>query len=198
MATRAYRRDSHGKFAGANGGTKVTYGKAGGFANSAFRARVSAGRGQSKGAAAPPKSTGRKAGGRGAFPLNTRRRAAANAFVKKGGLVVVGAAAVGGGVYAANRLARPGALSSSRGGAATGISPSGVKRTLTKNSPRSEAIPMVGGRAGVSIRDAVRAQAAAQVKVQPNYSSVKGTREYVGRRVTDGNYGLKLSTKPRR
>ena len=42
--TRAYRRDSHGRFAGSGGGTKVTYGKAGGFANSAFRARVAAGR----------------------------------------------------------------------------------------------------------------------------------------------------------
>lgn len=40
MATRAYRRDNRGRFAGANGGTKVTYGKAGGFANAGHRSRV--------------------------------------------------------------------------------------------------------------------------------------------------------------
>ena len=46
MATRAYRRDKNGRFAGSGGGgTTVTYGKAGGFANSAFRARVAASRG---------------------------------------------------------------------------------------------------------------------------------------------------------
>lgn len=44
--TRAYRRDSHGRFAGAGGGgTKVTYGKAGGFANAAHRAKVGSGNG---------------------------------------------------------------------------------------------------------------------------------------------------------
>jgi hypothetical protein len=42
MATRQYRRDSKGKFAGSGGGSMVTYGKAGGFANAAFRARTSA------------------------------------------------------------------------------------------------------------------------------------------------------------
>lgn len=41
--TRAYRRDSHGKFAGSGGGSMTTYGKAGGFANASFRARASAG-----------------------------------------------------------------------------------------------------------------------------------------------------------
>lgn len=46
MATRAYRRDKNGRFAGSGGGgTTITYGKAGGFANSAFRARVAASRG---------------------------------------------------------------------------------------------------------------------------------------------------------
>lgn len=46
MATqRAYIRGSGGKFAGANAkGTKVTYGRAGGFANAAFRSRVAASR----------------------------------------------------------------------------------------------------------------------------------------------------------
>lgn len=44
MARRKYRRDSRGRFAGAgSGGTMVTYGRAGGFANQAFRARVAQG-----------------------------------------------------------------------------------------------------------------------------------------------------------
>jgi hypothetical protein len=43
-ATRQYRRKSNGQFAGASGGTKVTTGRAGGFANSAFRSRVAASR----------------------------------------------------------------------------------------------------------------------------------------------------------
>jgi hypothetical protein len=50
--TRDYIRGSGGKFAGANTkGTKVTTGRAGGFANASFRARVLSGRGQKK---APP------------------------------------------------------------------------------------------------------------------------------------------------
>lgn len=49
MATRAYVRGSGGKFAGAGtAGTKVTYGRAGGFANAAFRNRVIASRGNAR------------------------------------------------------------------------------------------------------------------------------------------------------
>lgn len=51
MSTRAYKRDSHGRFAGAaasGGGFTVTYGKAGGFANQAFRLRVLGQRASSK------------------------------------------------------------------------------------------------------------------------------------------------------
>ena len=63
--TRAYRRDSHERFAGSGGGTKVTYGKAGGFANSAFRARVAAGRAS---------GLGGKAGARASVPRGGRNR----------------------------------------------------------------------------------------------------------------------------
>lgn len=38
MATRAYRRNSRGQFAGSGG--RVTYGKAGGFANASHRAKA--------------------------------------------------------------------------------------------------------------------------------------------------------------
>lgn len=38
--TRAYRRNSRGQFAGAEGGTHVTFGRAGGFASAAHRANV--------------------------------------------------------------------------------------------------------------------------------------------------------------
>lgn len=58
MATRAYRRDSNGRFAGSGGGTKVTYGKAGGFANAGFRQRVAASRGNASPGKGP---TGQKA-----------------------------------------------------------------------------------------------------------------------------------------
>jgi len=40
---RAYRRDSHGRFAGGGGG-KVTFGRAGGFASASFRAAKSGAR----------------------------------------------------------------------------------------------------------------------------------------------------------
>jgi hypothetical protein len=40
-AIRGYKRDSKGRFAGAgSGGGTVTFGRAGGFSNAAFRARV--------------------------------------------------------------------------------------------------------------------------------------------------------------
>ncbi len=42
MGQRAYRRDSHGRFAGSGGGSMTTYGKAGGFANKAFASRSAA------------------------------------------------------------------------------------------------------------------------------------------------------------
>lgn len=58
MATRAYRRDNNGRFAGSGGGTKVTYGKAGGFANAGFRQRVAASRGNASPGRGP---TGQKA-----------------------------------------------------------------------------------------------------------------------------------------
>ena len=37
MATRKYRRDSNGRFAGSSGGTMTTTGRAGGFANARVR-----------------------------------------------------------------------------------------------------------------------------------------------------------------
>ena len=40
MASRAYRRDRSGRFASAGAGTRVTFGNAGGFANSAHRSSV--------------------------------------------------------------------------------------------------------------------------------------------------------------
>lgn len=68
MATRKYRRDKNGKFAGAGGGTTVTVGKAGGFANAAHRSRVAASRSQkaktqSGSKVRPQKSRARRAGG---------------------------------------------------------------------------------------------------------------------------------------
>ena len=48
--------------------------------------------------------------------------------------------------------------------------------------------PMPAGPLGRAVKNA----AAPVTKVQPNYSAVKGTKEYVGRRVTDGNYGFVL------
>jgi len=44
MGSRQYRRSSNGRFAGAGAGTRVTTGKAGGYANAAFRARTGAAR----------------------------------------------------------------------------------------------------------------------------------------------------------
>lgn len=44
MGTRAYKRDSHGRFAGGGGGTVVTYGKAGGFANAGHQSKAQAAR----------------------------------------------------------------------------------------------------------------------------------------------------------
>lgn len=38
--TRSYHRDNKGRFAGASGGTHVTHGRAGGFANAAHRSAV--------------------------------------------------------------------------------------------------------------------------------------------------------------
>ena len=63
--TRAYRRDNHGRFAGKGGGTKVTMGKAGGFANAAFRTRVQSQRasaGKSLGTAAKVRRLGKGVG----------------------------------------------------------------------------------------------------------------------------------------
>lgn len=66
MGTRAYRRDNRGRFAGAGGGTKVTYGKAGGFANAAHRAKVAQGQ-----KARPQKSLGATAGALGKKALKS-------------------------------------------------------------------------------------------------------------------------------
>lgn len=76
MAQRAYRRDSHGRFAGSGGGSMVTYGKAGGFANAAFRARTSA---------TNQRASKSKSLGRGAFPLGSRRRALARLAARGAG-----------------------------------------------------------------------------------------------------------------
>jgi hypothetical protein len=109
MASRAYRRDNQGRFAGANGGSKVTYGKAGGFANASFRARVQANRGN----AAPPKggSTGSKARG-SSRPSRSRRIGAQIKKVagspKTKGLVAAGAY-VAASVAIANASGRVGA-----------------------------------------------------------------------------------------
>lgn len=80
MASRKYRRDSKGRFAGSaggGGGTFVTTGKAGGFANQAFRARVAAGSPSSGKGTATRLAKGKK----GAFPLGTRRRKVAKTVV---------------------------------------------------------------------------------------------------------------------
>lgn len=81
MASRAYRRNSRGQFAGAGGGTKVTYGKAGGFANKAFASRVAASRGQR-----PKAQGGTKRPGVGATGKSRRAGAFVRdaAFGKKG------------------------------------------------------------------------------------------------------------------
>lgn len=56
-STRTYYRTSGGKFAGASKATKVTTGKAGGFANASFRQRVQASRGNAR----PGRPSGQKA-----------------------------------------------------------------------------------------------------------------------------------------
>lgn len=66
MGTRAYRRDNQGRFAGSGSGTKVTYGKAGGFANAAHRAKVA----QAGQKAKPKKSLGATAGALGKRAAN--------------------------------------------------------------------------------------------------------------------------------
>lgn len=103
MATRAYRRDKNGRFAGAGGGTSVTYGKAGGFANKAFASRVAASRGANL-----------------QKPPSAAQRASANRSLGK----TVGAAARSVGAGRAARAAGRGALTV----AATGIAMNAVGR----------------------------------------------------------------------
>jgi len=102
MASRAYKRDKRGRFAGSSGGgggTFVTYGKAGGFANAGFRARVAATRSATRPTnpvgqkASPNKSLGKAAGARARV---TRGRKAVSkkvnsvaTFVKKNPQAVV-------------------------------------------------------------------------------------------------------------
>lgn len=50
MGQRAYRRDSSGRFAGSGAGTKVTYGRAGGWANASHQAKAQAARGAARNA----------------------------------------------------------------------------------------------------------------------------------------------------
>jgi len=78
MGQRQYRRNSRGRFAGAESGTKVTYGRAGGFASATHRANVASSRAS-----------------------KARRRALARKGVK-----VAGSAAAVGGLGAAAFLAR--------------------------------------------------------------------------------------------
>lgn len=73
---------------------------------------------------------------------------------------------------------------------------SAIRKTHATNSVlgRAEAIPMA--RAGVSLREAAKAAGAGGARRSgPNYGLAKGKKEYVGRRVTDGNYGFKLRGK---
>lgn len=153
--TRAYRRDSHGRFAGSGGGTKVTYGKAGGFANSAFRARVAAGRAS---------GLGGKAGARASVPRGGRNRSYSK-------------------TKAALQKAAIGA-----GGAALGTVLAGGAIRLAANSSRRSWAGAIGE--GVK-------KASPTVPSQPNYAAAAGTKEYVGRRVTDGNYGFVLKAGKR-
>lgn len=95
MGQRAYRRDANGKFAGAGGGTKVTMGRAGGFANASFRQRVASQR------ASGSKSLGATAGAR---PKASRSSAIRRANVKKLATAAV-QVSVGGAVYAAGARA---------------------------------------------------------------------------------------------
>lgn len=100
---RAYRRDSQGRFAGSGGGAMTTYGKAGGFANAAFRARAS--------------STNQKASMNKTFALGQRTkgnlRFARNLAIGAAGGAAYGAftarhpvLGVGGGVAAAIAVSR--------------------------------------------------------------------------------------------
>src|SRR3954447_6718782 len=71
-----------------------------------------------------------------------------------------------------------------------------IRKTHATNSVlgRAEGIPMA--RAGVSLREAAKAAGAGGARRSgPNYGLAKGRKEYVGRRVTDGNYGFKLRGK---
>lgn len=129
MASRAYRRDNRGQFAGASGGTKVTYGKAGGFANAAFRGRVQAQRSSAKaqGGSKAPKGRGKAKKSR--F-LTTKRKSAIKAGVTAGALGLVasgiGAAAArgviraGGPVGMADRAMISGKKALSNGGKISG------------------------------------------------------------------------------
>ena len=83
MASRKYVRDSAGRFAGGKGGaggTFVTTGKAGGFANSAFRSRVAQG----------SASSGRGTANR--LAKGTIKRAASSNLAKAAGRGLAGAA----------------------------------------------------------------------------------------------------------
>lgn len=92
MATRAYRRNSKGQFAGSGGGSMITYGKAGGFANAAFRARTS--------------SSNQKASPRKTFALGQRQRKALRTIAKSG----AAAAGTGLALAALGRVSNSGSL----------------------------------------------------------------------------------------
>lgn len=100
MGQRAYRRDANGKFAGSGGGTSTTYGKAGGFANAAFRARTA--------------STNQKASRGKSFALGQSSRKAGRAAIRfsksAGGRQAIKTAAGAAGAvaaYSAVRSTRP-------------------------------------------------------------------------------------------
>jgi hypothetical protein len=134
-ATRAYRRDSHGKFAGSGGGTHTTFGKAGGFANAAFRARTSA--------------TNQKASPRRSFGIgqrligrpNSMQRRRFTTGVLKAGLATGGIAAAGyiGSGGAGRKLSgadKSLAIAAKAAGLASGNRSANFKMASRVNAPR--------------------------------------------------------------
>lgn len=193
-STRTVYRGSKGRFAGSGGG-KAERVKSGGFANAAFRARVA----QSRVASGTGARGSKKGKGKASFIQ--RHQKGIQRGVRVGSYVAAGAL-VAGALRAPTGGGNAGSKVNGRNvpGGGKGNPPSFVKATrrLTPNSPRTEAIPTVGRVPGVSLRDAVRAQAASSVKAGPNYNLAKGTKEYVGRRVTDGNYGFVMKAAKKR
>lgn len=198
MAGRAYRRDKNGRFAGSGGGTTVTYGKAGGFANAAFRGRVAASR------ASRPSTQGGSKMGKARGSKSSSRFKGVKALSKKAGKkALVGGLTVGAGV-AGSALAVKALNGSSafgtkkvKSGAYSGL---GVGRREVVSMPRTALRndALVGGRSVRSGAFVGQAASAAKkstgTKVTPNYNLAKGNKEYVGRRLKPGEgRGFKLA-----